>query len=140
LIPASGRTPGGEHGNPLQYSCLENAMDRGAWQATYHRITKRQTQLRTHAGYAMFLKFLQSCLTLFDPLTVAHQAPLSMRFPRQEYWSGCHFLFQWIFLTWRSNHIRYISCTGRWVFTTSTTWEAIYVLLVKIFLWFLHEI
>ena len=32
-IPGSGRTPGGGHGNPLQYSCLENPMDRGAWQA-----------------------------------------------------------------------------------------------------------
>ena len=35
LILASGRAPGGGHGNPLQYSCLENSMDRGAWQATY---------------------------------------------------------------------------------------------------------
>ena len=34
LIPGSGRSPGGGHGNPLQYSCLENAMDRGAWWAT----------------------------------------------------------------------------------------------------------
>ena len=33
-------------GNPLQYSCLENAMDRGAWQATVHRVTKSQTQLK----------------------------------------------------------------------------------------------
>ena len=33
-IPGSGRSPGGGHGNPLQYSCLENPMDRGAWQAT----------------------------------------------------------------------------------------------------------
>ena len=33
-IPRSGRSPGGEHGNPLQYSCLENPMDRGAWLAT----------------------------------------------------------------------------------------------------------
>ena len=33
LIPGSGRSPGGGHGNPLQYSCLENSMDRGAWQA-----------------------------------------------------------------------------------------------------------
>ena len=33
-IPGSGRFPGGAHGNPLQYSCLENAMDRGAWRAT----------------------------------------------------------------------------------------------------------
>ena len=36
-IPGSGRSPGGGHGNPLQYSCLENPMDRGAWQATVHR-------------------------------------------------------------------------------------------------------
>ena len=36
LIPGSGRSPGGGHGNPLQYSCLENPMDRGAWQATAH--------------------------------------------------------------------------------------------------------
>ena len=34
LIPGLGRSPGGGHGNPLQYSCLENSMDRGAWQAT----------------------------------------------------------------------------------------------------------
>ena len=40
LIPRSGRRPGGGHGNPLQYSCLENPMDRGAWQATVHGIAK----------------------------------------------------------------------------------------------------
>ena len=44
-IPGSGRPPGGGHGNPLQYSCPENHMDRGAWQATVHGITKSQTQL-----------------------------------------------------------------------------------------------
>ena len=38
LIPGSGRSLGGEHGNPLHYSCLENPMDRGAWQATAHRV------------------------------------------------------------------------------------------------------
>jgi len=37
---------GGEHGNPLQYSCLENLMDRGAWWATVPRVTKSQTQLK----------------------------------------------------------------------------------------------
>ena len=42
-IPGLGRLPGGDHGNPLQYSCLENPMDRGAWQATVHRIAKSQT-------------------------------------------------------------------------------------------------
>ena len=46
LIPRSGRSPGGGHGNPLQCSCLENPMDRGAWQATVHRVTKSRTQLK----------------------------------------------------------------------------------------------
>ena len=40
LIPGLGRSPGGGHGNPLQYSCLENPMDRGAWRATVHRVAK----------------------------------------------------------------------------------------------------
>ena len=43
LIPGSGRSPGGEHGNPLQYSCLENPMDRGARWAIVHGVTKSQT-------------------------------------------------------------------------------------------------
>jgi len=38
--PGSGRSPGGGHGNPLQYSCLQNPMDRGAWQATVFRVKK----------------------------------------------------------------------------------------------------
>ena len=40
LMPGSGRSPGGGHGKPFQYSCLENLMDRGAWWATVHRVTK----------------------------------------------------------------------------------------------------
>jgi len=46
LIPGSERSLGGGHGNPSQYSCLENPMDRGAWQATVHRVTKSWTQLK----------------------------------------------------------------------------------------------
>ena len=42
LIPRSGTSPGEGHGNPLQYSCLENPMDRDAWWATVHGITKNQ--------------------------------------------------------------------------------------------------
>ena len=42
-IPGSGRFPGGGHANPLQYSCLENPMDRGAWQATVHGVRKSWT-------------------------------------------------------------------------------------------------
>ena len=44
-IPGSGRSPGEGIGNPLQYSCLRNLMDRGAWQATVHRVTKSQIQM-----------------------------------------------------------------------------------------------
>ena len=43
LIPGSGRSPGGGLGKPLQYSCLENPMDRGAWWATVHGVAKSQT-------------------------------------------------------------------------------------------------
>ena len=50
LIPGSGRSLGVGNGNPLQYSCLENSMDRGAWQATVHGVTKSQTQLSIHAS------------------------------------------------------------------------------------------
>ena len=46
LIPGSGRSPGGGHGNPLQYSCLENPMDRGAWWATVLGVAKGWTQVK----------------------------------------------------------------------------------------------
>ena len=46
LIPGSGRSPEGEYGNPLQYSCLENPMDREAWQVTVHRVAKNLTRLK----------------------------------------------------------------------------------------------
>ena len=53
FIPKSGRSPRGGHGNPLQCSCLENPMDRGAWQAIIHGVTEGRTRLKrvsTHAG------------------------------------------------------------------------------------------
>ena len=45
LLPGSGRSPAGVHSNPLQYSCLENPMDRGAWQGTVHGVEKSRTGL-----------------------------------------------------------------------------------------------
>ena len=42
-IPGLGRSPGEENGYPLQYSCLENSMDRGGWEATVHGVAKSQT-------------------------------------------------------------------------------------------------
>ena len=49
-IPGLGRFPGGGQGNSLQYSCLENPMDRGAWQATADRIAKSQTRRKDITG------------------------------------------------------------------------------------------
>ena len=45
-IPSSVKSPGEEHGNPLQYSCLENPMDRGAWRVMVRSVSKSQTQLK----------------------------------------------------------------------------------------------
>ena len=56
-IPGSGRSPGGGHGNPLQYSCLENTMDRGAWWARVHRVAESDT---TEATLAHVKKTLQT--------------------------------------------------------------------------------
>ena len=63
LIPRSGRSPGEGNGNPLQYSCLENPMDREAWQITVHRITKSWTQLSnfTFTFMTKILKNPQYC-------------------------------------------------------------------------------
>ena len=46
LIPGPERSPGGEHGKPIQCSCLENPVDRGAWQATVHGVAKNRTRLK----------------------------------------------------------------------------------------------
>ena len=57
-IPRSGRSPGGRHGNPLQYSCLENPTDGGAWETAVHGVTKSRTrlkQLSTHTCYNSYL-------------------------------------------------------------------------------------
>ena len=66
-IPRSGRLPGARHGNPLQYSCLENRMDRGGWRATVHGVAKSQTRLKRFRGglyiwnltcYYQFINFI----------------------------------------------------------------------------------
>ena len=52
LIPGSGRSPRGGHGSPLQYSCLENPLDRGPWWAMVHRVTKNKTRLKQLSMHA----------------------------------------------------------------------------------------
>ena len=54
LIPGLGRSPGGGYSNLLQYSCLENPMDRGIWQATVHGVTKSWTQLKRLSSISIF--------------------------------------------------------------------------------------
>ena len=93
LLPGLERSPGGGHGNPLQYSCLENPMNGGAWRATVHMVTKSQTRLKqldmhacTHtcevlprvesepenvaSGWldAGCFSAAKSCLTVYDPM------------------------------------------------------------------------
>ena len=62
-IPGSGRGPGGGHGNPLQYSCLENPMDRGAWRTTVQRVAKSRTRLKR------LMVALQCCVSSCIPLS-----------------------------------------------------------------------
>ena len=59
-IPGLGRSPGGGHGNPLQYSCLENPLDRGAWRATVHGVAESRTRLSDSTATNVFalLNFL----------------------------------------------------------------------------------
>ena len=65
LIPGSERSPGGGNGNPLQYSCLKNPTDRGAWRATVHRIAKSQTQLNDFTF--TFFHYARHCFSLTPP-------------------------------------------------------------------------
>ena len=56
-IPGSGRSPGEGNGNPLQYSCLENPMDRGAWWAIVHGVAKSRTRLSDFTSLHFFITF-----------------------------------------------------------------------------------
>ena len=61
LILGSERSPGGGHGNPLQYACLENPMDRGAWWAAVHSVPKNLTRLKqlgVHAHTGVYSHFM----------------------------------------------------------------------------------
>ena len=93
--PGLDRSPGEGNGNPLQYSCLGNPMDRGAWWAVVHGVAKRRTWLSDWGCIKwinnMVCLVAKSCPTLTTPWTVACQAPLSMGFSRLESWSGLPF-------------------------------------------------
>ena len=70
-IPGSGRSPRGGHGNPLQYSCLENPIDRGVWWATVHRVAKSWTRLKRHSMHTQ--NPLTASILIQEPVSVALQ-------------------------------------------------------------------
>ena len=81
LIPVSGRFPGGGHSNPLQYSCLENPMDRRAWWATVHGVAKSQTQLSKKHNilhillYIHYINNIKSIIQILQYYHIIKQPP-----------------------------------------------------------------
>ena len=73
-IPGLGRSPGEGNGNPLQYSCLENPMDGGAWWATVHGVAKSQIRLR---DFTFTLSILWHCLSLGLELKLTFSSPVA---------------------------------------------------------------
>ena len=61
LIPGLGRSPGGGHGNLVQYSCLENLTDRGAWWVTVHRVTESQILLKRLKMHTCIVQYKNAC-------------------------------------------------------------------------------
>ena len=86
-IPGLGSSPGEGNGNPLQYSCQENPMDRGAWWATVHGVAKSLTQLKrlsTHS-YAICFFFFKLMLSNLEKARATHSSILAWRIPWTEY-------------------------------------------------------
>ena len=81
LILGLGRSPGGGNGNPRQYSCLENPMDRGAWWATVRRVAKSHTQLSMHANEGKARSLTVSCGEARERSRHRRATPLPLRRP-----------------------------------------------------------
>ena len=86
--PWSARSPGGGHGNPLQYSCLENSTDRGAWQATVHGVIKSRTRPRMHTPAWIYVQWAITRVQqiINGPRFPNSCVPISRCFLR--YWTG----------------------------------------------------
>ena len=94
-IPGLGRSPGGGHSNPLQHSYLENPMDKGAWQATVHRVGKSQTWLKWLSPHTHTHKVTVRHVTwtlrhsLGPPVAIlAHLGPRQQCWPPTSRWSS----------------------------------------------------
>ena len=77
LIPGSGRSPGEGNGNLLQYSCLENSTEKGAWRASVHGVAECRKQLSNWTHTVQFSSVAQSCPTLCDPGVHPNPRPLT---------------------------------------------------------------
>ena len=81
-IPGLGRSPGGRHGNPLQYSCLENPLDGGAWWATVHGVAKNRTRLSDFVSSTYFCvdtsEYVVLCLVTLSGLTLCDPMDCSL--------------------------------------------------------------
>ena len=103
-LPGLESSPGEVFPRIIQYSCLENSADRGAWWAIIHGGAKGQTWLINiffswHLCVCVWECSVAHVRLLATPWTVARQAPLSMEFFRQEYWSALPFCTPGLFLT-----------------------------------------
>ena len=95
LIPGSGRSPGGGNGNPLQYSCLGNPMDRGAWWATAHEVAKNWTKLSDWACMIIVTNIfiITKMNTGLDILRATYTNALT-----SSHWIGSDFERRWLLL------------------------------------------
>ena len=94
LIPGLGRSPGGGHGNPLQCSCPENPMDRGAWKAAVHGVAKSPTWLKWLSMYVSLDSVVDSCFYTYCLnflVKIAVYVLIKLYFPQVNSWS-----FSWV--------------------------------------------
>ena len=124
--------------------CCASFRGTAEWFSYIHLFFFR---LFSHVGYYRLLSrvlcavqsysYALNCVQLFATLwTVAHQAPLSMEFSSQEYWSGLHFLLKWNFLTQGLNPVSYVFCIGRQIVYQRAIREALKSLLI---IWLMYN-
>ena len=98
LIPGSGRSPGGGNGNPHQYFCLENSMDREAWQATVHGVTKSQRWQSTHTQVPLSFKVCSNSCPLSQwCYLIISSSSVPFSFCLQSFSASGSFPMSWLF-------------------------------------------